>query len=145
MLVSIQATYEPIQILCISRSISTVIDGKNINTNNDGLLTLDGDWIEISGLEVRYSTYVGISSYGKHNTLTNVFVHHSFRSGIYISGDFGIVQDSRVWRNSIRNEYDDDFSGSSGIVFSNDEFDENLTDYSIIRRNKVWENLGTRD
>ncbi len=118
-----------------------VIDGTNIDTNNDGLLTLDGDWIEVTGLDVGNSTYVGISSYGKHNTLTNVYVHHSFRSGIYLSGDYGVVQDSRIWRNSLKNEFGAS-SGSSGIVSSNDEFDNGISDYTIIRRNKVWENWG---
>lgn len=120
---------------------SPVMDGlNNLPTNEDGLLTVDGNWVEISGLEVRYSHYVGISLYGSHNTLSNVYVHHSWRNGVYLNGDYNTLQDSRIWRNSIHNE-SGLVNGSSGIAVSRDEVD-GTTEYAIIRRNEVWENWG---
>lgn len=103
-------------------------------------MSIKGDWVQISGIEVKNSKYIGIGLYGKHNTVSNVFVHHSWRNGIYINGDYGIVQDSRVWRNSMHNEFGVD-TGSSGIVASWDESD-GITEYAVIRRNEVWENWG---
>ena len=119
---------------------SPVMDGENtLPTNNDGLLTIDGNWVEVNGLEVRYSHYVGISLYGSHNTLSNVYVHHSWRNGVYLNGDYNILQDSRIWRNSLQSEGGG--TGSSGIAASRDEVD-GITDYATIRRNEVWENWG---
>ena len=120
---------------------SPVMDGQNnLPTSEDGLLTVDGNWVEISGLEVRYSNYVGISLYGSHNTLSNVYVHHSWRNGVYLNGDYSTLQDSRIWRNSMHNE-SRTANGSSGVAVSRDELD-GTTEYAIIRRNEVWENLG---
>jgi hypothetical protein len=116
-----------------------VLDGQNTLPNTeDGLFTIDGSWVEVKGLEVKNSNYVGMSLYGHHNTLTDVYVHHSFRSGVYLSGDYNIIQDSRVWRNSMHNEFGVD-TGSSGIVASQNP---GITEYPIIRRNVVWENWG---
>jgi hypothetical protein len=118
-----------------------VLDGENTLPNTEeGLFSINGDWVEVSGLEVKNSNYMGISLYGKHNTVTNVYVHNSWRNGIYMNGDYGTVQDSRVWRNSMHNEFGVD-TGSSGIAASRDEVD-GITDYAIIRRNVVWENWG---
>jgi hypothetical protein len=120
-----------------------IIDGENYNLPNppnDGLLTLDGDWIEISGLEVEYSSYIGIASYGKHNTLSNVFAHHNWRDGVYLGGDYGTLQDSRIWRNSMHSEKGIE-PGSSGVSASRDETD-GVTEYGLIRRNVVYENWG---
>lgn len=119
-----------------------IIDGENNlpNPANDGLLTLDGDWIEVHGLEVERSTYLGIASYGKHNTLSNVFAHHNWRDGVYLGGDYGTVQDSRIWRNSMHSENGIEL-GSSGIAASRDDSD-GTTEYALIRRNVVYENWG---
>lgn len=117
-----------------------VIDGENTLPNsNDGLLSLDGDWIEVTGLEVKNSTYIGIGLYGKHNTLNNVYAHHSSRSGVHLSGDYSTIQDSRIWRNSMHSEYGVE-SGSSGITVSRGQSDNVLS--VTVRNNTVWENWG---
>jgi len=121
---------------------NVVLDGNNtLPTSEDGLLTLDGDWIIVEGLEVKNSIYYGIAVFGKHNTLTNVYVHHSSRNGVYLNGDYGILEKSRVWRNSMRNEYGANPGGSSGVATARDETD-GTTEYVVIRKNQVWENWG---
>jgi hypothetical protein len=118
-----------------------IIDGEGIPINGGGLISIHGNWVEINGIEVRNSTYWGIGLFGEHDTVKNVFVHHSQRTGIYINGDYGIVQDSRIWRNSIMNEYGNSDEWSSGIATSRD-YNDGITDYPIIRHNVVWENWG---
>lgn len=131
---------QPIQLIAYPGE-TPVLDGQNsIPNTEDGLLTIHGNWVEVSGLEVRNSHYIGIALYGNHNTLTNVFVHHNWRNGIYLNGDYSTVQDSWVWRNSMHSENGVD-AGSSGIAASRDEKD-GITDYAVIRRNTVWENWG---
>jgi len=132
---------QPIQFLAFPGEIP-VLDGKNTLPNSeDGLLTLDGDWIIVEGLEVKNSIYYGIALYGKHNTLTDVYVHHSSRNGVYMNGDYGVLEDSRIWRNSLRNEYGANPGGSSGVATARDESD-GTTEYVTIRKNHVWENWG---
>ncbi len=118
-----------------------VMDGQNkLPNSEDGLLTIDGNWVEIYGLEVTNSAYIGIALYGQHNTLTDVYVHHSWRNGVYLNGDFNTIQDSRVWRNSMRSEYGA-ASGSSGIAASRDSVN-GVTEHAMIRGNEIWENWG---
>lgn len=132
---------QPIQFMAYPGE-TPVLDGQNVLPNSaDGLFTIDGNWVELSGIEVKNSTYMGVALYGYHNTVTNVFVHHSYRNGIYINGDYNTVQDSRVWRNSMHSEFGKEI-GSSGIAASFNEFGDRITDYPIIRRNIVWENWG---
>jgi hypothetical protein len=124
-----------------------ILDGYNqIPGIGTSLFNINGDWIELSGLEVQNSKYYGIGLYGKHDLVSNVFVHHCQKIGILINGDYGIVQDSRVWRNSMINEFGHLPPGenwSSGITSSdNYEGQGELAEYTIIRRNLVWENWG---
>jgi Protein of unknown function (DUF1565) len=47
-----------------------VIDGSSLTIGSWGaMLNLAGDWIQVSGLEVRYSKYIGVALSGKHNTV----------------------------------------------------------------------------
>lgn len=119
-----------------------IVDGENHLPDPGGaLLNIFGDWVEITGLEVQNSSYYGVGLFGKHDTVSKVFAHHNQKIGIYISGDYGTVQDSRVWRNSLINEYGVSSSWSSGLVASRDS-ENGITEYPIIRRNVVWENWG---
>jgi hypothetical protein len=119
-----------------------IIDGYGeLPRSYTGLVSIYGDWVRVVGLEIRNSKYSGLGLYGKHNAADNIFAHHSQKSGIYISGDNGIVENSRVWRNSIQNEYGNSSSWSSGLVAARDSSD-GLTEYAIMRNNIVWENWG---
>jgi hypothetical protein len=90
---------------------------------------------------VRNSKYVGLELKGKYILANNIFAHHSQKSGIYIGGDYGIVQNSQIWRNSMQNEFGASSSWSSGLVAGRDATD-GLTEHAIMRNNIVWENWG---
>lgn len=119
-----------------------VIEGNNeLPTHYSGLVSVYGDWVQVSGLEVRNSKYTGLSLFGKHDYANNIFAHHSQKSGIYISGDYGIVENSRIWRNSMQSELGKSTSVSSGLVSGRDS-DDGLTEFAIMRKNISWENWG---
>lgn len=119
-----------------------VIDGGGTIPGEGGsLVSLNGNYIYVSGLEVRNSGYVGIYLSGTHNVVDNVFVHHSNQNGILINGDYGTVENSRVWRNSLSNEYALGNGYSSGLSAARDTTD-GITDYAVMRGNEVWENWG---
>jgi hypothetical protein len=121
---------------------NVIIDGKNqLPLSYRGLVSVFGDWVEISGLEIRNSMYGGLGLYGKHNTANNIFAHHSQKSGIHISGDYGVVEYSRVWRNSMQNEYGGSSSSSPGLTAARDLID-GITEHAIMGKNVVWENWG---
>ena len=132
---------DPIKIMAYPDE-TPIIEGYNqLPLSYTGLVSVFGDWVQVSGLEVRNSKYTGFGLYGKHDTAYNVFVHHSQKSGINISGDYGVVESSKIWRNSIQNEYGQSSSWSSGLVAGNDTTD-GLTEYAIMRKNVIWENWG---
>lgn len=116
-----------------------VIDGRiTMVKDGGGLLVLSGNYIYASGIEVRNSTYDGIQVLGSHDIVSNMFVHHSQRKGILIHQGFNsIVENNRVWWNSIINEYGKSSNWSSGITVSGGGISN-----AVIRRNHVWENWG---
>jgi len=119
-----------------------IIDGQNqLPPNYAGLVSVFGNWVQVSGLEVRNSKYIGLGLYGKHDSANNIFAHHSQKSGIYIGGDFGVVENSRIWRNSLQHEFGNGSSWSSGLIAGRDTTD-GLTEYAIMRKNIIWENWG---
>ncbi len=131
----------PIQFLAYPGE-KPIVDGNNrLPSSYTALVSLRGDWIRVEGLEVVNSKYMGVGLFGKHGTASNLYVHHSQHGGILISGDYGVVENSRVWRNSLSNEYNRASIHDSGISAARDQTDR-LTEYAIIRGNTVWENWG---
>jgi parallel beta-helix repeat protein len=119
-----------------------IIDGNNqLPTNWTGLITVNGDWIRISGFEVRNSTYVGVQLHGRHDRVDQIFSHHNQRNGIYVQGDFGTVEFSRLWRNAMVNENNKVGDGSPALATARDT-QNGITDYAVLRNNTVWENWG---
>jgi hypothetical protein len=119
-----------------------ILDGNNqLPASDRGLISVFGNWVQLAGLEVRNSKYLGVGLYGVHDTVSKFYVHHSFENGILINGDYGTVEDSRVWRNALSNEYNKLGSWATGLSAARDVVD-GITDYAIIRRNIVWENWG---
>ncbi len=119
-----------------------VVDGTNtLPTSYDGLISVKADWVTVTGFEIRNSKYMGVGLYGKHDTISGSYVHHTQKSGINISGDYGAAIANRVWRASILNEYGKSSTWSTGITASRDSTD-GLTQYAIIRGNVVWEVWG---
>ena len=119
-----------------------IIEGNNqLPVNYSGLVSVYGDWVQVSGLEIRNSKYSGLTLLGKHDYANDIFAHHSQKSGIYISGDYGVVEHSRIWRNSMQSEFGKSTSISSGLVSGRDSTD-GLTEHAIMRNNISWENWG---
>lgn len=132
---------DPIKILAYPGE-TPVVDGLNqLPLSYRGLVSVFGDWVQISDIEIRNSLYTGLGLYGKHDTANNIYTHHSQKEGIFIGGDYGIVENSLVWRNSMQNEGGISSSWSPGLVAGND-ISDGITEYGIIRKNIVWENWG---
>src|SRR5574341_126759 len=71
-----------------------------------GLLNIRGNYIDVAGIEVRNSTHMGVLVYGNYDVVDNLYVHHSRENGILINhGQHSTVENSRVWRNVLNNEY----------------------------------------
>jgi len=102
------------------------------------LLNVSGAHIQISGIEVRNSKDRGIEVRGDYDVLDDVYVHHCMKAGIFITqGQHSTVQNSRVWRNSLINEYGQSDLWASGLSAA-----RYGVAYATIRHNTVWENWG---
>jgi hypothetical protein len=119
-----------------------IVEGNNqLPTTWTGLFHVKGDWIRISGFEVRNSAYVGVQLHGQHDRADHIFSHHNQRNGIYVQGDYGTVENSNLWRNAMVNENNKAGNGSSALTTARDAKD-GITDYAVLRNNIVWENWG---
>ena len=118
-----------------------VIDGNNqLPPYAQALFSVFGDWVSISGIEIRNSSNDGVGLYGNNNKANNVFSHHNRYMGIMITGDYCTVENSRAWRNSLVNEYGVLQSNwSTGISSANRNA---IAEHNVIRNNVVWENWG---
>jgi hypothetical protein len=128
----------PIRILAYPGE-NPIIEGNNsIPGTGGGLISIRGDYIYASGLEVRNSAYDGIQVLGSYDVVGNMFVHGSQKKGIFVSrGHNSIVEYNRIWRNSIANEYGQSDTWSSGITVGRDG-----VSHATVRHNSVWENWG---
>jgi parallel beta-helix repeat protein len=132
---------EPIRFLAYPGE-TPIIDGSNqIPTYWVGLFSMLGNWVEVSGLEVRNSRYDGFGLYGDHDTANQVYAHHCQYHGVMIKSDYGTVKNSRFWRNSLMNEYGISENGSSALYAASD-FENGLAEHAQIINNVVWENWG---
>jgi len=118
-----------------------VIDGNNyqLPASEWGVIfAVRGNYIKLSGFEIRYSNWMGVIVSGQHNTVANFNSHHNKENGILITGDNNIVEDSKAWYNCTSNENGSrtrDYwaSGLSAARHPNN---------AIIRRNQVYNNWG---
>jgi len=95
----------PIKILAYQGE-TPVIDGNNFalpEGSGNALLKLSGNYIYVSGIEVRYSSYLGVLVDGTHNVANKINSHHNLHSGMRIAGDYGVVEYSHVWSNDMQN------------------------------------------
>jgi hypothetical protein len=130
----------PIKILAYPGE-SPIMDGNNFTIPGydfGPLLTLSGDYIQISGLEVRYSRGMGVVLSGSNDIASKVYSHHNRENGILIShGHNSIVENSIVWRNALSNEFGQGGNHASGLSAA-----RNGVSYVTMRHNTVWENWG---
>lgn len=123
-----------------------VIDGENKLpvTEWTAMVNMNGNYICISGFEVKNTaneTSRGVNIGGHHNTVSNFNVHHIQDNGILIQGDYGIVEDSRVWQACYNNVNNKRKGWASGLSAARDH-ENGITDNAIIRRNTVYNNWG---
>ncbi len=118
-----------------------VIDG-NENTlpsqdNGSPLVSILGDWIILRNITVRYSGDIGVYTKGEHVTLDNLFVHHNRGTGVVMTGNYDLIQNSRIWYNSTINENNQSKTGwGSGVSCAR------YPDYCSILNSIAWENWG---
>jgi hypothetical protein len=107
---------------------------------------LYGSHIVMSGFEVKNTIpdnhAAGVRLEGHHNTISGFDVHHTFQNGVLVRGDYGIVEDSKVWQASRNNVDGSSPTGwASGLSVARDPVD-GITDHAIMRRNTVYNNWG---
>ncbi|MDR3734148.1 MAG: choice-of-anchor Q domain-containing protein [Acidobacteriaceae bacterium] len=99
----------PISILAYPGQ-SPIIDGEGTlpTTINGALLELAGNYINVSGFEIRNTnttlgTNAGVVVLGNHDRVSHLNVHHAYQAGILLSGDYGTIEYSTVWENAYNN------------------------------------------
>jgi len=114
-----------------------IIDGQNkLGANYGYLLRLYGNYIEVSGFEIRNSAGMCVKLNGQHDRVSDLKVHHCHNNGILISGNYGVVENNTVWQASQVNLNGVNGYGSSGISAGR------YPDGAIIRDNFVYDNWG---
>lgn len=118
-----------------------VIDGNNFTIPDydwGPLLTISGNYIRVSGVEVRYSRGMGVVLTGSFVVADNIYSHHNKENGILISrGHYSSVKNSLIWRNALSNEFGQGNNHSSGLSAA-----RNGVTHARISHNIVWENWG---
>lgn len=111
------------------------------------LITLRGDYITLSGLEIKnvYGTAVWVR--GSHNIVRNMKIHHCLNKAILVGGGgdcssgvsnaYDIVEDNEVWMTSLIHEginYGGRWAGAISVA--------RCPQHTIVRRNVVHETWG---
>jgi len=129
----------PIKILAYPGE-TPVLDGNNYTLPKDfggSLLEISGNYISVTGIEVRYSSYLGVLLAGVHDTVTGINSHHNLHSGMRIEGDFSIIENSLIWSNDMQN-----YNGEHPEKDSTAITASRRPNYATIRHNKVFSNWG---
>jgi YVTN family beta-propeller protein len=143
-----------------------IVDGNNyaIPSSTWGVLfAVNGNYVQVAGFEVRYSNWMGVALFGQHDTASRMNVHHIRETGMFVTGDYGIVEDSEVWEAANRNVPGGPYDGGgwacalcaargsvSGAILrrnvSHDNHGEGLSTFeaigTILEDNVVYNNMG---
>lgn len=120
-------------------SETPVIDGNNCTIPTEdysSLVTISGDYIEMNGVEIRFSHGMGLLLCGRYDKALSIYSHHNTQNGILITGDNGLVQNSTVYSNCMSN-----FGGTAGMNASGLSAARNPNS-AVIKDNLVYENWG---
>ncbi|RPH59213.1 MAG: hypothetical protein EHM81_08635 [Chloroflexi bacterium] len=131
----------PIKILAYPGE-TPIVDGNNykIPASTWGtILEISGSYVQVSGLEVRYSNWMGVVLSGDHITASGLNVHHIRETGMLLSGDYGLVESCRVWQAANRNETNSPYSGGGWATGLSAARHPN---YAVLRGNVVYNNWG---
>src|SRR5512143_2156342 len=95
-----------------------VIDGKN-RTIPSGiygvLMRIEGDWYVVSGLDISASSWYGLTVTGKHCSVSGVTAHHNWANGITVNGSYGLIENCKVYSNSMMHALGAGSRWASGI------------------------------
>jgi len=141
----------PINILAYLNEIP-IIDGQTSLPNQDweGLLTLYGSYLNVSGFEIRNSNVngtvqggVGIHlDSGMHNKISFMKVYHIREQGIIVEADNAIVEDCEVYDCALSNiNLNMPVGWANGISIAKEQ-SNGITDNVVVRRCKVYNNYG---
>lgn len=118
---------------------TAVIDG-NYRTVPSGtygvLMRIDGDWYVVSGLEIAASSWYGLTVKGQHSCISNVTSHDNWSNGITVNGSYGLVEDCKVYSNSMMHALGAGSRWASGIAVCR------TPSYCTVRRCAAWNNWG---
>ncbi len=117
-----------------------VLDGKNYTIPSIAygpLLKITGNYINVSGIEARYSRGMGVAVTGQHNNVSKINSHHNQENGILVSGDNNTIANSLVWSNCMSNNNGSSTSGwASGLSAARHPIN------TILTGNTVYGNWG---
>lgn len=118
-----------------------VIDGNGntLPSKNQGspLVSISGTWVVVKNITVQYSGDMGVYAKGEHVTLDSLYVHHNWAHGVILTGNYDILENSRIWYNSTINE-----NNTSTIGNASGASCGRYPDYCTIRNSIVWDNWG---
>ncbi len=118
-----------------------IIDGNNNSLpsvdRGTPLVSILGNWVYLKNITIRYSGDTGVYAKGEHVTLDNLYVHHNRNHGVVLTGNYDLIQNSRIWYNSTINENNSSTTGNGAGVSCG-----RYPDYCTIRKSVVWENWG---
>lgn len=107
----------PISFLAYSGE-TPVLDGNNYTIPAIAygpLLKITGDYVFVSGLEVRYSRGMGVAITGQYTAVDGINSHHNKEDGILVTGNYSAVTNSEVWSNCMSNVNGSSSSWSAGL------------------------------
>lgn len=124
---------------------SPIIDGGNSRPGQWGALVyFGGNYLQLSGFEIRNSAFYGVHLEGQHDTAQNLNVHHTYLNGILARGDYSLVENCLVWQASLNNDNGAQTATgdwASGLSAARDP-QNGITEGAILRGNTVYDNWG---
>ncbi|HSQ79169.1 MAG TPA: PKD domain-containing protein [Candidatus Bathyarchaeia archaeon] len=102
------------------------------------LVSIKGDWYNVSNLSIGYSSWYGMAVDGYHCVVENIFAHHNWSSGIYTAGWYNLILNCRAYNNSLINAYFRPHDGTWGFGISACRYPQ----YTTIRGCTAWANWG---
>ncbi len=119
---------------------TAVIDGQDTLPAGDWgiLFGVSGNYVTVRDLKIQQSQWFGLHLSGHHDQAINVKVHRCKDMGIYVGGDYSLVENCESYYNARWNEFGQNLKGSwaSGISACRHP------KYVTLRGNKVWNNWG---
>jgi parallel beta-helix repeat protein len=118
-----------------------ILDGNNYSLPSStwgAMFKIVAEYIHLSGFEVRYGNWIGVSLNQQHTIVSDMNVHHQKENGFIIIGDHSVVQNSTIWSNCLSNQNGISTRGgwSTGISAARSPND------AVIRGNTVFNNWG---